>query len=154
MQTRQLWYLCAMTTSELAARLSAAPGTTRRDVRPPIEMSAAPCPGAAAAPLRRTALLRRIVTPHVWDDTHAGHELTDPDARRRWCALIGPGAVADLLRLATAATRGRPLPRPVNLETLARHGLVASDGSRLLVRATYPPVPRSRTRRLHPALRA
>jgi hypothetical protein len=141
-----------MTTSELAARLSAAPGITRRDVRPPIEMSAAPYPGAAA-PLRRTALARQIVRPHLWDGTRAGNDLTDPQARRRWCALIGPGAVADLLRLAAAARRGRSLPRPVNLDTLARYGLVASHGDRLLVRASYPPVPRRLTRRLHPALR-
>jgi hypothetical protein len=143
-----------MTTSELAARLSAAPGITRRDARPPIEMSAAPYPGAAAAPLRRTAHRRRVVTPQIWDGTQTGAELTDPSARRRWCALIGPGAVADQLRLATAAARGRSLPRPVNLDTLARFGLVTTEGDHLLVRSSFPPVPRALIRRLHPALRS
>ena len=142
-----------MTASHNAAPVSAAPGDTRRDVRPPIEMDAAPYPGAAANPIRRTARTRRIVTPQIWEGTDNGETLIDPGPRRRWCALIGPGAVADLLRLATAAARGRSLLRPVNLDTLARHGMVTSDGDRLLVRTTYPAITPHMNRRLHPTLR-
>jgi hypothetical protein len=73
--------------------------------------------------------------------------------RRFWTALIGPGAVADLLRLATAAQRGRSLLRPVHLPTLTRAGLVVYDGRQVLVRTTVPRLEPGDLRRLHPALR-
>ena len=137
-----------MTKPHQITELSATPGNTRRDDRPPIAMDPAPLPGVAA-PIRRTARQRRALAPHAWPGTHDGISLLDPDARRRWCALIGPGAVADLLRLATAAARGRSL----HLDTLARYGLVTSDGSRLVVRMSYPSMPVTMIRRLHPSLR-
>jgi hypothetical protein len=115
-------------------------------------MDPAHFPGVAAR-IRRTAQERRIVTPHPWPGADAGTSLLDEHARRRWCAVIGPGAVADLLRLATAAARGRSLPRPLNLDTLARYGLVTSDGERLLVRPSFPTMSIPQLRRLHPALR-
>jgi hypothetical protein len=69
-------------------------------------------------------------------------------------AAIGPSAVADLLRLAVAARRGRALPRPLHLPTLARHDLVRTErGGRILVRSTIPPLPATHARRLPPALR-
>ncbi len=141
-----------MTTPNPIAELSAAPGNTRRDDRPPIAMDPAPLPGVAA-PIRRTARMRRIVTPHPWPNSDDGTSLLDHDARRRWCALIGPGAVADLLRLATAAARGRSLPRPVSLDTLARYGLVTSHDAQVLVRTTFPVIPVGLVQRLHPSLR-
>ena len=57
------------------------------------------------------------------------------------------------MRLATAASRGRSLPRPLHLDTLARHGLVSSDGSSLWVRSTAPRLSVRDQRRLHPRLR-
>jgi hypothetical protein len=116
-------------------------------------MDAALHPGAAAPPLRRTAQKRPEVHPRTWNTGADGADLTDASARRRWCALIGPGAVADLMRLATAAERGRSLLRPVNLDTLARHGLVTTDGHELLVRTTFPRLAGGDHRRLHPSLR-
>lgn len=72
---------------------------------------------------------------------------------RWWSALLGPGAVADLLRLATAAQRGRSLPRPVHLEHLARHGLVRPSGSHVEVVMAFPAIPPAWLRRLHPEIR-
>jgi hypothetical protein len=116
-------------------------------------MDAAPSPGAAAH-LRRTAVARRLVHPKVWEDAGDGYPIDHPYVRRFWSALIGPGAVADLLRLATAASRDRSLPRPVHLDTLARYRLVGSDGDRLLVRTSIPRLLPTQVRRLHPMLRA
>jgi len=141
-----------MTAPHPVAAMSATPGNTRQDDRPPIEMEPAQFPGVAA-PMRRTARKRRIVTPHPWPGTTGSTSMLDEHARRRWCAVIGPGAVADLLRLATAAARGRSLPRPINLDTLARYGLVTSDGQRLLVQMSFPAMSVPLLRRLHPSLR-
>jgi hypothetical protein len=97
--------------------------------------------------------MRRTVRPRVWPDTFDGYPLHHPYVRRFWTALLGPGAVAELLRLATAAARGRSLPRPIHLRTLARYRLVTSQGDRLLVRATIPRLTPMQVRRLHPQLR-
>ena len=97
---------------------------------------------------------RPVVHPEVWCHEVVGpFEVTHPYVRRFWTAVIGPGAVADLLRLATAAQRGRSLRRPVHLGLLVHLGLVAASEGRLLVRTTVPPIPRIlASRRLTPDL--
>jgi hypothetical protein len=50
---------------------------------------------------------------------------------RFWALALGPGTVADLLRLMTADRRGR-LGRPLHLAQLARAGLVCFANGRLL----------------------
>ncbi len=74
--------------------------------------------------------------------------------RRFWVPVLGPGAIADLLRLATAAARDRSLPLPRHLSTLARAGMVAmgADGA-VAVRTLIPPVPPPLLRRLPHHLR-
>ncbi|MFQ5553975.1 MAG: hypothetical protein ACE5GC_01230 [Acidimicrobiia bacterium] len=96
-----------------------------------------------------------MVRPEVWHAPGAGARfaVTHPYVRRFWTAAIGPGAVADLLRLATAAQRGRSLRRPVHLGRLMTLGLVAAPGGRLLVSTTIPPLPVAlAARRLTPDL--
>jgi hypothetical protein len=66
---------------------------------------------------------------------------------------MGPGAVADLLRLATAAARDRSLPRPVYLPTLMREGLARRNGDVLAVRTFVPLLVPGQVERLPPALR-
>lgn len=97
--------------------------------------------------------MRRTVRPLVWPDTSDGYPLHHPYVRRFWTALLGPGAVAELLRLATAAARGRSLPRPLHLRTLARYRLVTTRGDLLLVRTAIPRLTPEQVRRLHPRLR-
>ena len=79
--------------------------------------------------------------------------VTDPYVRRFWTAVIGPGAVADLLRLATAARCGRSLRRPLHMPALVMAGLVrAVDSDAPGVRVLVPVVPPGLRRRLTPAL--
>jgi hypothetical protein len=134
-------------------RVSAAPESPPDD-RPPI--GAVP-PSGAAEPyvrLRPTVHDRPLVQPSVWaEHADTGFPVVHPYVRRYWTPILGPGAVADLLRLATAAVRGRSLPRPLHLGELARVGFVHGTGSHLLVRTHVPAVPRVLRRRLPPALR-
>jgi hypothetical protein len=131
-----------MTTYSISATLG-----TFTDERPPI--GAVPPPGVAEpyARLRRTVYDRPWFVPAVWDlpgDYPASH----PYVRRYWTPILGPGAVADLLRLATAATRGRSLPRPVHLVELARIGFVEETASEVSVRTRIPAVPAALRRKL------
>ncbi|NNC43544.1 MAG: hypothetical protein HKO03_09935 [Acidimicrobiia bacterium] len=88
-------------------------------VRPPMEDAGVPRP---------TVRRRRTVRAVIWDDPSPGFSAQDDYVRRFWTAVIGPGAVADLLRLMAAAGTDRELKRPVFLAELARVGL-ARDGS-------------------------
>lgn len=96
-----------------------------------------------------------MVAPVVWD-VAAGEDrfpVTHPYVRRFWTAALGPGAVADLLRLAAAARRGRSLRRPEHLPVLVAAGLVgAADRRRPVVMLTVPRVPAPLLRRMPPAL--
>lgn len=79
--------------------------------------------------------------------------VTHPYVRRFWTAVLGPGAVADLLRLAAAARRGRSLRRPVHLPLLVAAGLVGGvEPRRPEVALTVPAVPATWLRRMPPAL--
>lgn len=132
---------------------SAAPGIPT-DECPPI--GAVPALGAAEPfqRLRPTVFERPAVFPGVWQNhVDDGYPVTHPYVRRYWTPILGPGAVADLLRLATAAARDRPLPRPLHLPTLARVGFVGLSDGRLLVRSHVPAVPMMLSRGLPPRLR-
>ena len=117
-------------------------------------MEAAPLSGAAS-PSPATVRRRPLVAPLLW--THrlpaAGYPPDHPYVRRYWTAVLGPGAVADLLRLITAAQRGGSLPEPLHLAELARAGLVRFEPGRVWVRETVPPRSLRHLRRLPPALR-
>jgi hypothetical protein len=141
----------------IAGCAPAAPGVLHGDARPPIASEAEPAPGAAAPyrVLRPTAAVRPTVAPVIWADalSDLGYPPEHPYVRRYWTAALGPGAVADLLRLAVAARRGRSLPLPVNLPALIAAGLVHTRQGRIRVRATVPPLPAFLVRRLPPFLR-
>ncbi|MFQ5948534.1 MAG: hypothetical protein ACE5KX_06720 [Acidimicrobiia bacterium] len=79
--------------------------------------------------------------------------MNDPYIRRFWTAVIGPGAVADLLRLVTAAKKRIQIRRPLYLGVLAREGLVRAENGRLWIRPTIPPLSVTHARRLPPLLR-
>ncbi|MBP1633345.1 MAG: hypothetical protein H6Q11_1633, partial [Acidobacteria bacterium] len=141
-------YLSAMTT--------AAPGALHGNARPPVSVVAAPAPGAAeVTALRLTAIPRPYIRPRLAPgDGGLGHAPDDPVVRRYWSALVGPGAVADLLRLTAAARRGRRVRRPLHLSSLLREGLVHRDGEAILVPERVPRLDDGQQRRLHPSLRA
>lgn len=118
-------------------------------------VESAPHSGAAARPLRRTARPRAVIKPIPWNWTHEtpGYSPTHPYVRLYWTATIGPGAVADLLRLATAAIRGRSLRRPTHLHVLVRVGLVHTHRGHVFVRTEIPPLNAVQQRLLPPDLR-
>lgn len=128
--------MTALHTPSAAARVPS-------DERPPIE--AVPT-RAAVEPfqrIRRTSHERIPIVPRVWvADALPGYPVEHPSVRRFWTPILGPGATADLLRLATAARRGRSLPRPLHLATLGRHDMVRQDGAIVRVRIQIPDVPR------------
>ena len=119
-------------------------------------MEAAPAPGAAEVTrLRPTAIPRPYIYPRLVEGNgHPGHDPHDPAVRRYWSALVGPGAVADLLRLTAAARRGARLRRPLHLPTLLAEGLIHRQGEAIVVPSRVPALDDGQQRRLHPTLRA
>jgi hypothetical protein len=115
-------------------------------------VEAAPLSGAAS-PSPATVRLRRFVWPGLWPNDPGGYAPDHPYVRRYWTAVLGPGAVADLLRLITAARRGLPIRQPLHLAELARAGLVRFGDGRVWVRDMVPPLSAAHLRRLPPALR-
>ena len=132
------------------------PGTLRQDDRPPIKMDAAPAPDVTAAlqHVRPTARPRPWVTPLPLRDDAPGHAPDDPAVRRYWTAVVGPSAVADLLRITAAARDLRRIRKPIHLATLAREGLCYRRGDIVLVSPRIPHLAPHHLRRLQPALRA
>ena len=125
------------------------------DHRPPVVESAPP-PGAAASPLRRTAWQRAVITPLPSETNNLRiptYPTNHPYVRRYWTATIGPGAVADLLRLATAAQRGRSLRRPTHLHVLVRVNLAYTRDGLVFVRTKIPQLTSLQVRALPPDLR-
>ena len=78
-----------------------------------------------------------------------GIDVDDPYVRRHWVALLGPSAVADLMRLVAAARRGGTVPEPIHLSTLLRWDLVRWDSGTLSVLSPIPRVPAAALRRLN-----
>jgi hypothetical protein len=124
------------------------PGTSTRQVRPPFDGQRMPLPGVSEASIiRRTAHVRERIKPILIPSVD-GYEATHPYVRRYWVAALGPGAVADLLRLAAAAQSGRSLRTPTHLPALLSEGLIIRYGDRFGVRSLIPPLPRTLVARL------
>lgn len=78
-----------------------------------------------------------------------GHEYV----RRFWAAVIGKGAVGDLLNLFLAGLRRRTIPEPFYLGVLLSAGLVEVRGERIRMPSRVPYLHSSMVARLHPGLR-
>jgi hypothetical protein len=74
-------------------------------------------------------------------ETESGLEVSDPYIRRFWVAALGPGAVAELLRLISAAGKGEDVRLPRHLPQLLRAGLVRIVDGNLAVEGRVPIVP-------------
>lgn len=96
--------------------------------------------GPAGAPVRPTARIRPTV-PVKLIPSDNGIEPSDPYVRRFWVAALGPGAVAELLRLVSAAGKGEEVRLPRHLPQLLRAGLVSVVGGTLAVVERLPVVP-------------
>jgi hypothetical protein len=116
-------------------------------------MEVAPAPGAAAV-LRPTVVPRRWIEPLLGIDPGVGHHPSDPAVRRFWTAIVGPGAVADLLRLIAAARDGRVVREPIHLSVLAAEGLVERRAATVAVSPRVPHLGERQLCRLRPRLRA
>ncbi len=97
-----------------------------------------------------------MISPVPWPTSNSAtitYPTDHPYVRRYWTATIGPGAVADLLRLATAAQRGRSLRRPTHLHVLVRANLAHTSHGRVFVRTRIPQLTAIQIRLLPPDLR-
>ncbi|MGI9529157.1 MAG: hypothetical protein ACR2NG_05550, partial [Acidimicrobiia bacterium] len=104
--------------------------------------------------MRQTAMQRPVVKAELISEHLDGYAPTDQYVRTFWISVVGPGAVADLLRLAAAAHSGRPLKRPNNLGALIREGLAhPTDDGTIKVHQRVPELNAKQVRRLPPALR-
>jgi hypothetical protein len=128
---------------------SVTPGDDR-DLRPPVAITAAPSPGGAG---RRSVWQRPLLQPQVLEDGGSGFPVHHPYVRKFWTAAIGPSAVADLLRLITAANRRQPVPYPERMNLLVAAGLVLIANGGIWVRPLVPPVTDALVRHLRPSLR-
>ena len=104
--------------------------------------------------MRHTAMQRPVVRAELIRERIDGYAPTDQYVRTFWIPVVGPGAVADLLRLAAAAHSGRPLKRPNSLAQLIREGLAepTTDGT-IKVHQRIPGLNAKQVRQLPPALR-
>ncbi len=116
-------------------------------------MDAAPAPGTVAA-YRPTVVPRPWVRVEFHPTPPVGHHPTEAAVRRFWTALVGPGAVADLLRLIAAAGSGRRLREPLHLAVLTAEGLAHPAGDVVVVPRLVPYLDATRIARLRPGLRA
>jgi hypothetical protein len=116
-------------------------------------MDAAPAPGIVAA-YRPTVVPRPWIRAGYRPGPVCGHHPTEAAVRRYWTALVGPGAVADLLRLIAAARSGRLLREPLHLAVLAAEDLAHLTPGLVLVSPTVPHLDEGQIGRLRPSLRA
>jgi hypothetical protein len=135
--------------------LPQAPGMRSRQVGPPNGGNVASLPGAAETHRkRRTVTERPLVSPRLSQEPESGFKPTDRYVREYLIPLVGPGAVADLLRLTAAAHSGRPIRLPINLSTLIREGLAKrTPDASVLVPAKVQQLGTHQVARLPPALR-
>ena len=127
-------------------RTGASPGGQNR---PPIKSAA----GRGVAPVRPTAKVRPTVPVRL---THVagGFEPSDRYVRRFWVAALGPGAVAELLRLTSAGAKGEAVRLPRHLPQLLRSDLVKIEDGVLAVVSRIPVVPATMRWRFPPDLAA
>lgn len=104
--------------------------------RPPINSAVGP----VGALVRPTAHVRPTV-PVRLIPTDDGIEASDPYVRRFWVAALGPGAIAELLRLVSASGKGEEVRLPRHLPQLLRAGLVSVVDGSLAVPERIPIVP-------------
>lgn len=104
--------------------------------RPPINSAVGPV-GALVRPSARV----RPTVPVQLIPKEEGLDASDPYVRRFWVAALGPGAVAELLRLVSAAGKGEEVRLPRHLPQLLRVGLVSVVEGSLAVPALIPLVP-------------
>jgi hypothetical protein len=104
--------------------------------RPPIDSAVGP----AGALVRPTAQVRPTVPVKLIPCEH-GIKPSDAYVRRFWVAALGPGAVAELLRLVSAAGKGEEVRLPRHLPQLLRAGLVSVVDGNLAVVGRLPEVP-------------
>jgi len=104
--------------------------------RPPINSAVGP----AGALVRPTAQIRPTVPVRLIPCDN-GIEPSDAYVRRFWVAALGPGAVAELLRLVNAARKGEEVRLPRHLPQLLRAGLVSVVDGTLAVVERLPEVP-------------
>jgi hypothetical protein len=104
--------------------------------RPPINSAVGP----AGALVRPTAQIRPTVPVRLIPCDN-GIEPSDAYVRRFWVAALGPGAVAELLRLVSAARKGEEVRLPRHLPQLLRAGLVSVVDGTLAVVERLPEVP-------------
>jgi len=117
--------------------------------RPPTQSAV----GHAGASVRPTARVRPTVPVKLIDGT-VGFDASDRYVRRFWVAAMGPGAVAELLRLVSAAGKGEEVRLPRYLPQLIRAGLVTIRDGFLAVPERIPPVPPEMRWRFPPDLSA
>lgn len=79
-----------------------------------------------------------------------GHEYV----RRFWAAVIGTGAIRDLLQIFLAGLRQRRVREPFYLGVLLSAGLVEIHGDRITMPSRVPPLHSSMVARLTPGLRS
>lgn len=83
-----------------------------------------------------------------------GFAPNDPYIRRFWVAAIGPGAVAELLRLVQAGLKGEDVRLPRSLPTLTKAGLTRIEPGAIAVVDKIPVVPQELRWRFPPSLAA
>lgn len=105
--------------------------------------------GGALRPTARTRPFVSVATTA----SGPGYPAHDLYVRRFWTAILGASAIAELLRIATAAQKGNRIPRPIHLKNLMEVGLVKVVDGEILIGDLIPPVPGSLIRRLTPSLR-
>jgi len=130
------------------------PGNGPHQVCPPCSEAHVSHPGVSdSVGIRPTAMRRRTISPRIETGSSDGVAATHDYVRRYWIPVIGPGAVADLLRITAAAQSGRSLPEPVHLSSLVALGLARRDHDTVVVPTTVRPLDATMVQRLPPPLR-